>query len=119
MKKFDIFKKSELDLFEYFGCPNERFELSPEDARESKWLISNGFVFWWDNEEPKDYNGKFYSSEMSDDRVYRRDDYTAIATDTQTSAGWLLSIFSNGNEVENPDVDLMRTLHEDNAWQPR
>ncbi len=124
MEILDIHSSTERSIYEYFGCLEEQGVLPISDDREYQWTLSDDSVFFWEADALKDgkletwYDSYILTRSNGSQRVYRREDCTAIANDTQT--GYTpLSIFSNSKELKNPSLDLMRDLHGDDEWEPK
>lgn len=103
MKLLDDYFTAKEKVLEYFGYESNWRELPLEDNTEYYWHLKNNneIVFADSEQELRDQDGNYYECHtVSSKAVYRKDDYTAIALDTQTDGNCFLFVFDNTKEIK-------------------
>lgn len=115
MQLVDDYFSIQEKIFEYFGYKEDWKVIPINDARDYYWHLEGegpGTVHFADTEEElREQEGNYYNDEIYTQRflpkwVYRGQDYTMIAVDTQTDGNKFLSIFDNTKEIkELPEIE--------------
>ena len=115
MQLLDEYFSIEKKIHEYFGYEENWRVIPIDDSRKYYWHLEGegpGTVHFADTEEElRTQTGEYYTNEIYTQRhlakwVYRGQDYTMIAVDTQTDGNKFLSIFDNAKEIkELPELE--------------
>jgi len=102
-KALDEFFKLEREIYEHFGYEQQWRAFPIDDCREYFWGIDEHEteVTYSSNETFKDEN-VLYSANIQGD-IYRKDDFTMIAVDTQADGNVFCQIFDNKKERKIPE----------------
>jgi hypothetical protein len=106
MKLLDEYFRIQEEIFAHFGYKEGWRSYPVEDRRDMYWIIDHGVQVTFAEskdklplDEQSEREGNYYCDEIIHEKIYEKEDFTAILVDTQCDGNKFFAIFDNSKKI--------------------